>query len=138
MKKLGLFLVMVVMGCATCFAQFSVKGSVVDKKSSENLPFVNVALLRTSDSLFVRGASTNNPFPQEGREDSDGGKLSSAEDGESMIIRYGGRLGRLPSGLGNMAKWNSSWISGSAIACRGDFRWISKPTIRPCGAALSN
>ena len=59
MKKICLFFVMVIVCSVTSFAQFSVKGLVVDKKSSENLPFVNVALLRTYDSLFVRGASSN-------------------------------------------------------------------------------
>lgn len=38
---------------------FTVKGSLKDAKTSESMPFANVGLYRPSDTLFMRGATTN-------------------------------------------------------------------------------
>ena len=41
------------------FAQQPIVGTLLDDKSSEPVPFVNIALLRAMDSVFVCGATTN-------------------------------------------------------------------------------
>ena len=60
MKKLFFVLLAVFATMASVEAQnFKVKGSVRDAKTGEALPFVNVGLMRTTDTVFVRGAATD-------------------------------------------------------------------------------
>ena len=60
MKKLFFVLLAIFATMASVEAQnFKVKGSVRDAKTSEALPFVNVGLMRTTDTVFVRGAATD-------------------------------------------------------------------------------
>ena len=60
MKKLLLIIIAFVAMSATAEAQnLSVKGKVRDAKTGEVLPLVNVGLMRTADTVFVRGAATD-------------------------------------------------------------------------------
>ena len=60
MKKLFFVLLAIFATMASVEAQnFKVKGSVRDAKTGEALPFVNVGLMRTTDTVFVRGAATD-------------------------------------------------------------------------------
>ena len=60
MKKLILILVAVIATMTSAGAQnLKVKGTVRDAKTGEALPFVNVGLMRTTDTVFVRGAATD-------------------------------------------------------------------------------
>ena len=60
MKKIVLALLAMLAIVASSEAQsFSVKGKITDAKTGEALPFVNVGLMRTADTVFVRGASTD-------------------------------------------------------------------------------
>ena len=39
--------------------ELSVQGTVRDAKTGEAMPFANVGLMRTADTVFVRGATTD-------------------------------------------------------------------------------
>ena len=60
MKKMLLIILAFVAITATAEAQnLSVRGKVCDAKTGEVLPMVNVGLMRTADTVFVRGAATD-------------------------------------------------------------------------------
>ena len=60
MKRLFLLLLAFVAMTASAEAQnLTVKGKVQDAKSGEPLPLVNVGLMRTTDTVFMRGAATD-------------------------------------------------------------------------------
>ncbi len=60
MKKL-IFAMLALMAVATAVEaqNVKVKGTVKDAKTGEALPFVNVGLMRSTDTVFVRGAATD-------------------------------------------------------------------------------
>ena len=60
MKKIVLVLLVMVATMASVEAQnVKVKGTVRDAKTGEVLPLVNVGLMRTADTVFVRGAASD-------------------------------------------------------------------------------
>ncbi len=61
MKKhaVVLMLMLFAMSGAAMAQSFKVKGTVLDSKTGEALPFVNVGLMRPTDTVFVRGAATD-------------------------------------------------------------------------------
>lgn len=60
MKRIiPLFLLLAFFGVTLSAQQLTVKGTVRDSRTGEMLPFVNVGLMRTNDTVFVRGASTD-------------------------------------------------------------------------------
>lgn len=60
MRKILLFAILVIAMPVVVFAQnFTVKGKLVDTKTGAGIPFANVALCRTTDTLFMRGATTD-------------------------------------------------------------------------------
>ena len=60
MKKIAILLLTLLTISSVVSAQnFIVKGVLEDSKTGERLPMVNVALCRTSDTLFVRGATSD-------------------------------------------------------------------------------
>ena len=60
MKKIVLVLLAMVATMASVEAQnVKVKGTVRDAKTGEELPLVNVGLMRTADTVFVRGAASD-------------------------------------------------------------------------------
>lgn len=58
-----LILTILVEGFTISFAQgtanYQVKGQIKDARTGETMPLVNVALLRPSDSVFMRGATSD-------------------------------------------------------------------------------
>lgn len=58
MKRAFLFVLML-MQMHFVFSQNNVSGVLVDSKSNEKLPFVNVGLMRAVDSVFVSGTSSD-------------------------------------------------------------------------------
>lgn len=64
MKRLYYIILALLIGGTVSFsnaqevAHYQLSGVVEDAKTNEGLPFANVALLRTSDSIFMRGATT--------------------------------------------------------------------------------
>lgn len=59
MKRALILLSILFLQSYLIFAQNSVSGVLVDSKSNEKLPFVNVGLMRSVDSVFVSGASSD-------------------------------------------------------------------------------
>ena len=57
MKRL-ILLTALLSGTLWAFAQHTITGTVQDSKTGENMLYANVALLRQSDSLFMRGGTT--------------------------------------------------------------------------------
>ncbi len=59
-KKTLLALLLSIFVALPSLAQsFSVSGRVADRSTGEPMPFVNVALMRTHDTIFMRGATTD-------------------------------------------------------------------------------
>lgn len=58
-RKLSLLFLALVGWSWLAMAQSSVTGKIVDEKSGASIPFVNVGLFRTADSVFVCGAASN-------------------------------------------------------------------------------
>ena len=60
MKKLFFAVMAMVVMMASVEAQnVKIKGTVKDSKTGEALPLVNVGLMRTTDTVFVRGAASD-------------------------------------------------------------------------------
>lgn len=59
-KQTLMAVLMIIATSGTLMAQsYKVTGTVKDTKTGEPIPFVNVALCRTTDTLFMRGATTD-------------------------------------------------------------------------------
>ena len=59
-KKIFLAILLSIAATLPSMAQkLSVSGRVADAQSGEDMPFVNVALMRTHDTIFMRGATTD-------------------------------------------------------------------------------
>ena len=59
-KKIFLTILLSIAATLPSMAQkLSVSGRVADAQSGEDMPFVNVALMRTHDTIFMRGATTD-------------------------------------------------------------------------------
>ncbi len=52
-------LLLLFLGVNAMAQHYTVKGVITDRKSGEKIPFVNAALYRQSDTLFMRGATTD-------------------------------------------------------------------------------
>lgn len=59
MMKLKACILLLMLPLMSMAQNFTVKGTARDAKTGERIPFANVALCRTSDTLFQRGATTN-------------------------------------------------------------------------------
>lgn len=59
MNRLYLLLLTLLFTATTAFAQGTVKGRVLDKRTNQPLSFVTVRLTQTSDTTFLRGATTD-------------------------------------------------------------------------------
>ena len=59
MKRAFLLIMVVIMGVVSVKAQNNITGALADSISGERLAFVNVGLVRTSDSVFVSGAASD-------------------------------------------------------------------------------
>ena len=58
MKK-ALFIISLLFFNIQLFSQNSISGVLVDSLNNERLPYVNVGLMRSVDSVFVAGTSSN-------------------------------------------------------------------------------
>ena len=59
MKRVLLILSILFVQVGFLFSQNNVSGVLIDSLNNEKLPFVNVGLMRASDSVFVSGTSSN-------------------------------------------------------------------------------
>ena len=59
-KKIGLLVLTLLAFSGAANAQnVTIKGRVTDRETGEGMPFVNVALMRTADTVFMRGSTTD-------------------------------------------------------------------------------
>lgn len=59
MKHYLALLLLLLLGGSAIAQHYTVKGVITDRKTGEEMPFVNAALYRQSDTLFMRGATTD-------------------------------------------------------------------------------